>query len=66
MNPDVTEVPVESYIKNCTLQTDYIESIYFCVITMTTVGYGDINPMSDEAKIFDCIIMMATLIIIPQ
>mmetsp|Transcript_23048 Transcript_23048/g.28593 ORF Transcript_23048/g.28593 Transcript_23048/m.28593 type:complete len:91 (+) Transcript_23048:478-750(+) len=33
---------------------------------MTTVGYGDINPISDESKMFDCLIMMFTLIIIPQ
>lgn len=33
---------------------------------MTTVGYGEINPESDYAKMFDCLIMMATLIIIPQ
>ena len=36
------------------------------VITMTTVGYGDINPISGTGKIFDCIIMMTTLIILPQ
>jgi hypothetical protein len=48
------------------LRADYIKSIYFTVITMATVGYGDISPQSDYAKIFDCMIMMFTLIVIPQ
>lgn len=47
------------------LRADYIKSIYFTVITMATVGYGDISPVSDYAKIFDCMIMMCTLIVIP-
>lgn len=48
------------------MRANYIQSIYFTVITMTTVGYGDVNPISNEAKMFDCLIMLATLIIIPQ
>ena len=66
MDNDVPEVATETYISNCELRANYIQSIYFTVITMTTVGYGDINPISDEAKMFDCLIMLATLIIIPQ
>jgi len=66
MDPYVAEVDLASYPEQCPLRANYIQSIYFCVITMTTVGYGDINPVSDESKMFDCLIMMATLIIIPQ
>ena len=30
----------------------WIDSIYFSVITLTTIGYGDFSPQTDEGKIF--------------
>ena len=30
----------------------WIDSIYFSVITFTTVGYGDFSPQTDLVKIF--------------
>lgn len=33
----------------------YIDSIYFCVITLATVGYGDFHPVTDIGKIFTII-----------
>ncbi|XVF75178.1 hypothetical protein PTKIN_Ptkin13bG0166400 [Pterospermum kingtungense] len=32
-----------------------LDAIYFCVVTMTTVGYGDLVPHSALAKILACI-----------
>ena len=29
-----------------------IDSLYFCVITLTTIGYGDMHPTSPLSKLF--------------
>ena len=30
----------------------WIDSIYMTVITLSTVGYGEVHPLSDAAKIW--------------
>ncbi len=30
----------------------WIDSLYFCVITLATVGYGDISPATTAGKVF--------------
>ncbi|GKB50016.1 two-pore potassium channel 1-like protein [Tanacetum coccineum] len=32
-----------------------IDSMYFCVVTMTTLGYGDLVPQSNLAKVIACV-----------
>ena len=32
-----------------------VQSLYFSVVTLTTVGYGDLTPTSDYARIFTII-----------
>jgi hypothetical protein len=31
---------------------DWLDSIYFCVVTLATVGYGDITPKTEAGKLF--------------
>jgi len=31
---------------------NWIDSVYFSVITLTTIGYGDFSPQTDGGKIF--------------
>ena len=37
----------------------WIDSLYFCVITLTTVGYGDISPTTNAGKVFTMIYVVA-------
>ena len=31
-----------------------VDALYFSVMTLTTIGYGDLHPTSDLSKIFTC------------
>ena len=39
----------------------FIQSLYFSVVTLTTVGYGDLTPTTDEARIFTIIYILTGL-----
>ncbi|HEY7270110.1 MAG TPA: potassium channel family protein [Dehalococcoidia bacterium] len=30
----------------------WINSFYFCAVTLTTIGYGDLHPTTDVGKVF--------------
>lgn len=39
----------------------WIDAIYFCVITLTTIGYGDFAPVTDLGKIFNMLYILIGL-----
>jgi len=36
----------------------YRESLYFCFVTLSTVGFGDYLPSSPQSKVFSCFYML--------
>lgn len=36
----------------------WIDALYFCIITLTTVGYGDFTPQTDAGKLFNIIYLL--------
>ncbi len=39
----------------------WLDALYFTVITLTTVGYGDISPQTDPGKIFAMVYILVGL-----
>ena len=42
----------------------YVDSLYFSVVTATTVGFGDLTPDTDGAKLFTVFYIVAGLSIV--
>jgi voltage-gated potassium channel len=38
-------------------QISFLDVVYFTMISVTTTGYGDIAPVSDQARLFDALIV---------
>lgn len=39
----------------------FVQSLYFSVVTLTTVGYGDLTPTSDLSRIFTIVYILTGL-----
>jgi len=48
------------------VMTEYswIDALYMTVITITTVGFGEVHPLDDESKIFTIFLILASVIIV--
>lgn len=42
----------------------WTDAVYMTVITITTVGYGEVNPLTPEAKIFTVILILCSVVIV--
>ena len=36
----------------------YIEALYFCIVTLTTVGYGDLSPTTAATQMFTIVYIL--------
>jgi voltage-gated potassium channel len=39
----------------------WLDAVYFCVMTLTTIGYGDFSPVTDAGKIFNMVYVIIGL-----
>lgn len=48
------------------IMTNYswIDALYMTVITITTVGFGEVNPLDDESKIFTIFLILTSVVIV--
>lgn len=42
----------------------WVDAVYMSVITITTVGFGEVNPLTPEAKIFTVILILCSVVIV--
>lgn len=42
----------------------YLDALYFCVITLATVGYGDLHPSTPQAKAFTIIYVINGIVVL--
>mgnify|MGYP003114532898 FL=1 len=42
----------------------WVDSVYMTVITITTVGFGEVRPLDDNAKIFTIFLILTSVIIL--
>jgi len=42
----------------------WIDAVYMTVITITTVGFGEVTPLTTEAKIFTIFLILSSVVIV--
>ena len=43
----------------------FVDAVYFCVVTMTTVGFGDVTPLSQGGRLLTILMIISGIALIP-
>ncbi|PSF39519.1 Ion transporter [Aphanothece hegewaldii CCALA 016] len=44
---------------------NFFDAFYFCVVTMTTVGFGDVIPLTDQGRLVTVLMILTGILLIP-
>ncbi|PKP12948.1 MAG: potassium channel protein [Bacteroidetes bacterium HGW-Bacteroidetes-3] len=44
-------------------ETNFLDSLYMTIITMTTVGFGEIHPLNEHEKIFTIFLILISIVV---
>ncbi|MGL5034679.1 MAG: ion transporter [Microcystaceae cyanobacterium] len=51
--------------KNPELFNNFFDALYYCIVTMTTVGFGDIIPLSESGRVLTVLMILTGIVLIP-
>ena len=54
----------ETGLENTRIET-FWDAVYFAIVTLSTVGFGDITPSSDLGRLFTALMICSGVILIP-
>ncbi len=43
----------------------FVDAMYFCIVTMTTVGFGDVTPISEIGRLLTVLMILTGIALIP-
>ena len=44
-------------------ETNFLDSLYMTIITMTTVGFGELHPLNEQEKIFTIFLILMSIVV---
>lgn len=50
--------------ETCKESWTFVDALYFSIVTMSTVGYGDLTPSNDESKVFTVFYILFGIVVV--